>query len=105
MTNEEFYDAEIAPALKAVMTKCSERGLPFLATVQYAPGEWGTTVHQPEGTDFWLKCAYAWIRTRGNNIDSFVIWLARQIRMAGTDHSSIVLERMGVEPVAKDRKP
>lgn len=37
MTNEEFYDAEIAPALLKLLEKCRERKMSFLAQVEIDP--------------------------------------------------------------------
>jgi hypothetical protein len=40
---EAFYDAEVAPVLLDLAEKCAERGLHFLAQVEYEPGEFGLT--------------------------------------------------------------
>lgn len=51
MTQEEaeaFYDAEIAPALLAVVERCKELGFAFVAHVEWWPGETGITQHVPD---------------------------------------------------------
>jgi hypothetical protein len=34
---EQFYDEEIAPKLKELMEQCADKGLSFLALVEYEP--------------------------------------------------------------------
>lgn len=46
--HEAFYDAEIAPALKAIAERCHEAGLPFLAMVEYEQGSVGLTIDHPD---------------------------------------------------------
>jgi len=38
MDDEKFYDEEIAPTLLELGQKCKERGMPFLAAVQFNSG-------------------------------------------------------------------
>ena len=40
---EAWYDAEIAPALAALARRCHERGMSFIAAVEYQPGDRGGT--------------------------------------------------------------
>ena len=90
--NEKFYDDEIAPALREIMTKCQARGMSFLGLVEYAPGERGrTTVLQPEaGLEMVMAtlCAKA-----GANIDSYMIGLARFCNDKGIDTSQSIVMR------------
>lgn len=90
--SEQFYDDEIAPALREIMTKCQERGMSFLGLVEYSPGERGrTTVLQPEaGLEMVMAtlCAKA-----GANIDSFMIGLARYCHDKGIDTSQSIVMR------------
>lgn len=102
MTNEEFYDAEIAPALLELGEKCKERGMALVAGVEYARAEdWGSTVvglFEQEGLACMLWAAYA-LRC-GNNLDSFMGAIIRMAKERG--HSSIYMMQLGVpmEPTA-----
>lgn len=93
MTNEEFYDAMIAPSLLDLARKCQERGLSFVAAVEYGPGDTGeTVVLQPDAT-FKIQLAAGGIRCHGN-VDSLMLWAAKHAKTHG--HSSLVLTQMGV---------
>ena len=37
MTNEDFYDKEVAPKLMELGTLCQERGMSFACFVEYSP--------------------------------------------------------------------
>ena len=37
--DEAWYDAEIAPALLSLAQRCNERGMAFVAVVEYQPGD------------------------------------------------------------------
>lgn len=39
--NEDFYDKEIAPALLDLANKCAERGMHFVAQIEYDPDSFG----------------------------------------------------------------
>jgi hypothetical protein len=91
--NEDFYDSEIAPQLFAIAEACKARGISFVATVEYDPGEFGTTgTIEPHSER--LKTAYQWLIT--GNIDAVCISLAERAKKEG--HSSMVLSLMGVKP-------
>ena len=48
MKNEEdWYDAEIAPKLREIAKACVDRGVPFVAGVQYADEDIGVTAWVP----------------------------------------------------------
>ena len=42
--NEIIYDDEIAPALLEIAKRCGERGMSFVANVEFSPGDTGSTV-------------------------------------------------------------
>ena len=46
--DEAWYDAEIAPALAALAKLCHERGMSFIAAVEYQPGDRGGTYYLTE---------------------------------------------------------
>jgi len=98
MTPEEIYDAEIAPALMKIATRCKELGFPFVAVV-----EWDSSISdQGARTEFCpsdkrptaqqLLVHYA-ARSRGN-VDSLLMGVMKDARKFG--HSSIFLKQLGV---------
>lgn len=95
---EAFYDAEIAPVLLALCKKCQDRGLGFLAMVQYDPdGSVGRTVSLPANASAVLRYANALGQAQtagGVNIDGFMFAVMREARETG--HSSMVLMQLGV---------
>lgn len=93
MTNEEFYDAEIAPKLLELCNLCGDRGMSLVAAVEFAPNMVGETSRLVEGHGVEMRMAYLGIKARGN-IDSLVIEVARRAHEVG--HSSMILSRIGV---------
>ncbi len=93
--SEQFYDEVIAPALLNLAMQCRERGMPFLATVEIAPGDYGTTADMPKASERSLAMdwAYAAARSHGN-ADALILHLMRQARERG--HGSITLAQLGV---------
>jgi len=101
---EDFYDKEIAPELAKLRDRCVERGLQFLALVEWEPGEYGRTT----GLKAPLGLAIEWANWAGQsngNIDSFMIAVMRQAHERG--HSSAVLSMLGVptSPVKSEVAP
>lgn len=92
--SEVLYDEKIAPALADLAALCKEHNLPFLAVVEYAPGDFGqTTVVTPEQS-MPMTMGNIAARSRGN-LDSFVISLIRYCKEKGIDTSaSFVANRM-----------
>jgi hypothetical protein len=90
---EDWFDAEIAPALMALAAKCRERGMAMVATVEYEPGERSSTMSLPDGAGLEMQmlrmCANA-----GKNVDAYMIGLTRFCEANGirTD-SSMFLSR------------
>ena len=100
MTNEEIYDAEIAPALLKIMQRCQELGFPMVASVEWEVGETGSTEFRPatNGTGprpsaKQLLVHYA-ARCHGN-IDSMLMAVIRDAEKFG--HSSMYLYLLGVK--------
>lgn len=93
MTNEEFYDSEIAPKLMEMARACEARGMSFVACVEYAPEETGETAVLAAGSGIKARMAYWGVKARGN-VDSFMIAAQRHAREHG--HSSLFLSQAGV---------
>lgn len=92
--NEQFYDDNIAPVLKALAEQCRARGMSFLAVVEYGFDSRGRTVAlaEPSLDMRFISMAAA----AGCNLDSLAIAMARICREESISHNSIVLHRLGV---------
>ncbi len=92
---EEYYDAEIAPALLAIMRKCHDVGMPFQAHVEFNPGEFGSSFDLPARSERSLPMDWAYVaaRCRGN-ADDLIGHLVRQAKERG--HGSVYLTQLGV---------
>lgn len=96
--NEKWYDAEIAPALLELSRKCGERGMAFIAVVEYDPKSRGRTSFIPEPQSLEMvminHCA-----KMGNNIDGYLMGLMRHCDKNKIDYSnSIFLHRYAKAP-------
>lgn len=98
MTDEEFYDTEIAPTLANLGKRCEERSLAFLAVVQFdQDGSTGRTVSLPKGAPAvvrWANALASCALRGGVNLDSFLFAVMKEARETG--HSSAVLAQLGV---------
>lgn len=74
MTNEEWYDAEVAPKLRELATTCHERGMSFMAEVEYEPGHRAGTVYLTENGGTEMRMMWMLAQT-APNIDAFLIRL------------------------------
>lgn len=93
---EAFYDNEIAPVLLELMRKCNAQGMPFLATVEYNPGEYGTSADLPARPARSLPMDWAHVASRCmGNADTLIGHLVMQARERG--HASVYLKMLGVE--------
>lgn len=86
--SEKLYDEQIAPLLLKAGEIAKANGMSLAALVEYAPGEFGRTVHLSAGSHFSIRLVEAAIQAKGN-VDSLYIALARHGREHG--HSSMVL--------------
>jgi len=104
--NEKFYDDEIAPTLLLLCKKCQDQGIPFLASIGYAPGEIGRTAFVPVGSHAVIEIgnvlAQCGAMGTAINIDNFLFWLMKWARKVG--HSSIILSQLGV-PMLPNPEP
>jgi hypothetical protein len=93
-SGEDWYDTVIAPALSAIGQQCQERGVAFVAVVEYEPGERGGTYLVPDDAGLEMSMLHLCARTVPN-IDGYVINLHRMAKREGIDTSgSIVMNRM-----------
>lgn len=91
--SEKLYDDEIAPKLKELSEVCQRAGVPFLALVEYEPGEHGRTEYAPDSASLQMHIASFAARCDGD-VDALVIAIARFCKRKGIDVSgSIVLTR------------
>lgn len=100
--NERYYDEVIAPALLQMAKDMEDRGMGFVATVEYNPAEAGTTVNTPALKSDHGKMTYYAARSQAN-IDGLAIAWAKDVRENKRPHGSIVLKYMGVEPEVERR--
>lgn len=100
MTNEEFYDREVAPKLLELCNACGARGMSFLASVEYGPEGIGETTQLAPDASVKAVMAYWGIKARGN-IDAFMIAAQRHANEHG--HSSAVLSILG-SPVRRSER-
>lgn len=88
---EKFYDDEIAPSLRILMERCKERGMSFIATVQFADGGVGSIGYaQPNGHAM-LRMAFFACRSKGN-VDDLILQLQKDGKEHG--HNSIFLDML-----------
>lgn len=79
---EALYDAEIAPALLAIGQRCQELGIPFVAVVEYKPGETGHTHYMPDEACIAMQIAHRGAASHGN-FDGVCISLLRYLHLHG----------------------
>jgi len=90
---EEFYDREIAPALRKLAERCAAQGMSFAAAVQFADQGVGSTVMLTEAPDPTLRLTAFAARCKGN-ADLLLGWIEEDARKHG--HSSVYMARLGV---------
>lgn len=85
--SEAWYDAEIAPALAALAQRCNERGMAFVAAVEYQPGDHAGTYMV--GPDACLQMHMLSLCSRtAPNVDNYILHLKRLCREKGIDQSA-----------------
>ena len=90
--NEEWYDKEIAPALREIGKKCEEKGVAFVSVVEYDPGEIGRSFTLPATAALAMVMINYCART-APNLDSYVIGLLRYCRQAGINVDSSIIAK------------
>lgn len=91
---EDFYDQEIAPKLLALCKECQDRGVSFVAKVEWEPGESGMTAFVAEGAGIALLIA-SWAAKANGNADALIMALMKHGREYG--HNSACLQQLGVD--------
>ncbi len=93
--DEAWYDAEIAPALADLAKRCNERGMSFVAVVEYQPGDRAGTYMMTEDAGLSMHMVSLCSRT-APNVDAYVMNLKRHCKAVGQDMSgSFVLRGFG----------
>lgn len=93
--DEAWYDAEIAPALGDLAKRCHERGMAFVAVVEYQPGDRGRTVYMTEHAGLQMQMVNLCAATVPN-VDCYVMNVLKYCKQRGIDTSgSIVLKQFG----------
>lgn len=99
--SEELYDREFAPVLLELARKAEQAGMSFVATVEWAPGEGGSTVKLQEKRSISIEMAAVCARAR-NNADTIALHLMKLGHKHG--HASVCLEVLGV-PLKPEPSP
>lgn len=99
---EKLYDTEIAPELARIARKADELGLSFLSVVEWGKdeemiGQYGITSMFQDDVNVAVKIVDMAARARGN-VDGLFIAIARTCRAQKLPHSSIELQRLGIDP-------
>lgn len=93
--DEAWYDAEIAPALAALAKRCFERGMAFVAAVEYQPGNHAGTYCMTDGAGLAMEMLNLCAQT-APNVDSYIMHLRKLCKERGQDISgSFVLRGIG----------
>ena len=93
--DEAWYDAEIAPALADLAKRCHERGMSFVAVVEYEPERRAGTYHLTEDAGLSMHMVNLCSRT-APNVDAYVMHLRRHCKEVGQDiGGSFVLRGIG----------
>jgi hypothetical protein len=79
---EAFYDREIAPTLMELASKCDANGMSFLAKVEWAPDEGGSTMSVRDDASVSLRMVW-WAMQACGNADT-LIWAMQRW---GREHS------------------
>ncbi len=92
--SEQWYDTQIAPELMKLAKRCKDRGVSFLAVVEYAEGERGTIAFMNKDPSLEMVMIRHCAQT-APNIDAYVINVGRYAKECGIDTgASIVMRRM-----------
>lgn len=86
-STEEWYDRVIAPALMDLAKACEAKGVPFLAVVEYRPGDVGRTTAAVDKATTLMRMTHIASYT-APNMDGLVIQIAKDCRQRGVDMSN-----------------
>lgn len=93
MSDEDFYDKEVAPKLLELGKLCEQRGMSFVCFVEYLPEHFAETACVKAKASFAFRLILWAGRCRGN-IDSLMIAVQRWAQKYG--HSSAILNILKV---------
>lgn len=99
---ERFYDEELAPALADMAKRCADKGLSFVALVEWSWGEVGHTGSLRDDRGPSIENAHL-AGLAGNNVDTLIMHLMRTATKHG--HSSMFLHQLGVPTTPDAGKP
>jgi hypothetical protein len=94
--SQSEYDNEIAPELLRLANRCKDLGMPFTATVEYAPGERGVTASGIDDSNLDMTIPYL-ASVAGSRLDDFMVALVRRIRAMEIPHSCVCLTLQGLD--------
>lgn len=108
MDTEKIYDKEIAPKLLEIAKICEANGIPFLALVEWSPGNIGRTDLRTKDECIEMIMVRHCAKT-APNIDGYVLGLAKWANREGINmDGSIVMQpyiddnnRLHPEPTAR----
>lgn len=98
--SEAIYDEQIAPALLELLKICAANGMQMIASVEYEPGESGTSIQFDGKQSLPMDLGRAALMSHGN-VDSLFMSIIRHAREHG--HSSFYLHQLGV-PMTPEAK-
>ena len=92
--DEAWYDAEIAPALLSLAQRCNERGMAFVAVVEYQPGDRAGTYMVGDDAGLAMHMVNMCSKT-APNVDAYIINLSRFCKSKGIDiGASLVMKQL-----------
>jgi hypothetical protein len=89
--SEDAYDSEIAPRLLELAERCKELNMPFVAAVEYEPGQLASTASGVERDDLTILVPYLASRY-ANRFDDIALALARKLHELRLPHSCVSLK-------------
>lgn len=79
---EAYYDAEIAPVLLELATKCHERRIPFIAVVEWDPSRphdegWGKTIGGVTPSELCAPVKRVYAAATSSGVEAFAITVTK----------------------------
>ena len=99
---ENDYDREIAPQLAEVMRLCDAHGMSIVASVEFAPGKRGSSIHEKPGAGL-AQQTVRWATMANGNVDVLIGAICAYAQKHG--HSSVFLNLLGVPLVPAKSAP
>ena len=87
--SEKLYDEVIAPKLKEISELCQANKIPFVALVEYEPGEHGRTEFMPFEASIQMHITTMAARCDAN-VDALMIGIARTCERKKIDTSGSI---------------